>query len=201
MFLRNIRNVLLSRVMNLHGPPKAECGLYRGGSSPPEADGCLPLIFFLLILFLLSCFVNEAGTQEPPIKKITLSELRDLLGGARGKVIIMDFWATTSRASRQAMPFLGKLHEDYKDKGLVVIGVTVEGVGEEVIRPFVKMLGVKYPIFFGGDDIIEAYDIQYVPITYLLDREGKVGLKEPGFNKDTPERLRRKVEELIKIAP
>ncbi len=159
------------------------------------------LISFLLVLFLVPCFLAEARGQEPQIKKITLSELRDKVKEARGRVVIIDFWATTSPVSRHAMPFFDKLYESYKDKGLVVMGVSVEGVSEEVVGPFVKMLDVRYPIFIGSSDIVEAYDVQYIPVTYLLDRENRIVLKEIGFTKDSPDRLRRKVEELIKTVP
>lgn len=159
------------------------------------------LAFPLLVIFIEHFPLKKVEAQEPPIKKLTVSELRDTLMKARGKIVLIDFWAATSMVSRQAMPFLEKLHEDYKNKGLVVMGIMVEGVREEVVKPLVKMLGVKYPIFIGGDDVIESYDIQYVPVTYLLDREGRIAMKELGFTKETPEKLRQKVEELIKAGP
>ncbi len=154
--------------------------------------------FLFLTLLLVFGISNNEGAEKPQIKRLTLSELKEKVREAQGKVILIDFWATTSPASRHSMPFLNKLYESYGDNGLVVIGVAIEGVGEEVIRPFVEMLGVKYPVFIGGDDLVEAYDIQYIPVTYLLDRSGKIGLKELGFTKETSERIRRKVEELIK---
>ncbi|HHT9119749.1 MAG TPA: TlpA disulfide reductase family protein [Candidatus Hypogeohydataceae bacterium YC41] len=156
------------------------------------------LIFFLLAFFVIPFSLKKVEGQEPEVRKLTLSELREMIREAKGKVVLIDFWATTSPASRHAMPFFDTLYASYKDKGLVVLGITVEGVGEEVVKPFVKMMGVKYPIFIGGDDIIEAYDIQYVPVTYLLDKEGKIGLKELGFTKETPNKLKKRVEELIK---
>jgi thiol-disulfide isomerase/thioredoxin len=156
------------------------------------------LALLLLSIFIKYCPLARAEAQEANVKRLTLSELRAKVAEARGKVVLIDFWSSTSPVSRQAMPFLNSLHEGYKDSGLVVMGITVEGVGEEVIKPFVKVLGIKYPIFIGGNDLVEAYDIQYLPVTYLLDREGKVGLKEIGFTKDTPKRLKQKVEELLK---
>ena len=159
------------------------------------------LVSFLLTILIEHCSTDKVEAQEPYVRKLTLSELRDIIREARGKVVLIDFWSTTSPVSRHAMPFLDKLYESYKDKGFVVLGITVESVGEGVIKSFVKMLGIKYPLFIGGNDIVEAYDIQYIPVTFLLDREGKIGLKEIGFTKDTPEKLRRKVEELIKAGP
>lgn len=155
----------------------------------------------VILTFLVVCLLwgtAPAEEKEARVKRITLAGLRETIKDNRGKILIIDFWATYCIPCREAMPFLDGLYKAYRDKGLEVIGISVEGEGEEVIGPFVEMLNLTYPIFIGGDDIIEAYDIQYVPVTYILGKDSKVRMKEIGFDRQSPSKLKSKVEELLR---
>ena len=163
----------LSFLLSLHNPPKS-----RAAEEVCPADAKVANFDFT--------FKDING------KNVALSAYK-------GKVVLLDFWATYCLPCKDEIPFLNELYKTYRDKGLEVIGVSIEGVGEEVIRPFAEMMRISYSIFLGGDDIIEAYDIQYIPLTYILGKDGRVRMKEIGFKKEVSiPKFKRQVEELLK---
>ena len=159
----------------------------------------LSLFIPFFIALILSGPTVYAQETKLSVKKITLEGLREKILENKGKVLILDFWNTLSAPCKEEIPFLNELYQTYRNKGLEVIGVSVEGVGEEVVRPFAEMMRISYPIFLGGDDIIEAYDIQYIPLTYILGKDGRVRMKEMGFKKEVSiPKFKKQIEELLK---
>lgn len=159
----------------------------------------LSLFIPFLIALILSGPTVYAQETKLSVKKITLEGLREKILENKGKVLILDFWATYCAPCKEEIPFLNELYQTYRDKGLEVIGISIEGAGEDVIRPFAEMMRISYPIFLGGDDIIEAYDIQYIPLTYIVGKDGRVRMKEMGFKKEVSiPKFKRQIEELLK---
>lgn len=115
----------------------------------------------------------------------------------RGKVLILSFWSTLSSVSKQEIAFLNELYGAYNGKALEIVAVNVEGAEPDVIAPFVEMMQIRYPVFVGGDDIIEEYDLQFIPVTFILGRDGKVQMKEIGFGEEIKSRLTRYVDKLL----
>ena len=93
----------------------------------------------------------------------------------RGKVVILNFSATWCAPCRLEIPYLIELQKRYGDRGLAVIGVSLDEQGPDVVKEFVKQLGVNYPIVIGNEKITEAYGgIEGIPTTFVIDRQGRV---------------------------
>jgi thiol-disulfide isomerase/thioredoxin/outer membrane lipoprotein-sorting protein len=119
-------------------------------------------------------------------KPVTLSALR-------GKVVLLDFWATWCGPCKMVMPVLQKLHTKYQDKGLLVIGVnSYERNGDPV--KFMKDNNYNYKLVLKGDQVAQTYKVEGIPTLYLLDKEGKIVFSQSGIN----QQLEAKLEELIK---
>ena len=83
----------------------------------------------------------------------------------------MDFWATWCAACRLEIPDFVELQKQYGDKGLTVIGVSLDEQGPDVVKKFVKQFGVNYPIVIGNEKAAEAYGrIDVIPTTFVIDR-------------------------------
>lgn len=134
--------------------------------------------FLFVIIFFSASTISYAGDA---VKKINLAELNTLLESNKGKVMVLNLWATWCPPCRKEMPGFINLYKKYKDKGLEIIGVAFDENGPEVVPPFIKALGVNYPIYLDGGDIGHAYDLQAYPTTIIYGKDGKVVNKHLGY--------------------
>ena len=114
-------------------------------------------------------------------------QLKDLDGNPvklsdfKGKVVILNFWATWCPPCRREIPTFVSLQKQYADKGLVIIGVSLDEKGPDVVKPFVAKMGINYPVVMGDPKIAADYGgIAVVPTTFLIDRNGKVAAEHEG---------------------
>jgi len=121
---------------------------------------------------------NDYVGQTPPEIKVTgfingSSEMPKTLEGLRGRVVLLEFWATWCPPCRETIPHLKQLFEKYSSRGLQIISVSPED--PETVKPFVKENEMTYTI--GLDDnkqTVHAYGIKSIPMAYLIGRDGKV---------------------------
>jgi thiol-disulfide isomerase/thioredoxin len=108
------------------------------------------------------------------------------LSDFHGKVVILDFWATWCGPCRVEIPHFVELQKQYGDKGLTVIGVSLDEQGPEVVKKFIKRLGVNYPIVIGNQKAVEAYGgIDALPTTFVIDRQGRIVSEHIGYDDKT----------------
>ena len=107
-------------------------------------------------------------------KPVTLSSFK-------GKVIILNFWATWCPPCRMELPDFVQLYAAYKDKGLVIVGVGLDEGGAEVINKFMQKQPLNYPVLAGNKDVTKAYGgIQGIPTTFIIDKDGNIKNKIVG---------------------
>ena len=130
---------------------------------------------FLVCVCLLAQGGGWVGRRAPEIRvrKWLNTKKGYSLAKCRGKVVLLDFWATWCPPCRRAMPHLQKLWEKHKDKGLVVIGLTAES--ESRVAPFIKQAGYTFPIALEDRrKTRKAYGIRWIPHTFLIGADGKI---------------------------
>jgi thiol-disulfide isomerase/thioredoxin len=114
----------------------------------------------------------------------------------RGKVILIDFWATWCPPCRQGLPALMALHEKYGNEGLAIVGVVVGDEGPDIVKPFVKERGIGYLVVASKERTELAFGaIKALPTTFLIDRHGLVRHKHVGSTE--PSVLEGEVEALL----
>src|SRR3990167_2007910 len=134
------------------------------------------------VLFTLTLFLFLANAHAgDSITKITASELEAVLGNNKGKVVIVDLWATWCPPCRKEIPGFINLYNKYKGNGVEIIGIAFDENGVEVVPPFVKKMGINYPVYLDGGDIAQAYDLQAYPTTVIYGKDSKVANKHIGF--------------------
>lgn len=105
------------------------------------------------------------------------------LGDYKGKVILLDFWATWCAPCRIEIPGFIELFDKYEDRGLAVLGISVDDP-VEALQLFAEDLEMDYPVLIGDqrDDIKDAYGPLYgFPTTFLITRQGNICHKHTGF--------------------
>ncbi|MFH1877689.1 MAG: redoxin domain-containing protein [Candidatus Omnitrophota bacterium] len=147
-------------------------------------SACLLSILFLSF-GLLSCQQSSAVNAASMAPKFSLKDMDGKtfdLSDTKGKVVIVDFWATWCPPCRMEIPHFQSLYEEYKDKGLVVVGVALDRSGLDAVKSFVRENRVTYPVVMGNDDLADAYGgIRGIPTTFVLDREGRIVEKYVGY--------------------
>lgn len=120
------------------------------------------------------------------------------LASYRGKVVLLDFWATWCVPCREEIPHFVELQDKYRDAGLAVIGISVD---DEVapVREYYRTLRMNYPVAMGDAALAARYGgVLGVPIAFIIDREGRIQRKHAGqtdaavFERDVTELLARK---------
>ena len=134
---------------------------------------------FLVTLSLFTFSINSHAGDS--IKKITASELKAVLENNKGKVVILDLWATWCPPCRKEIPGFINLYNKYQGKGVEILGIAFDENGVEVVPPFIKKMGVNYPVYLDGGDIAQAYDLQAYPTTVIYGKDSKVANKHIGF--------------------
>ncbi len=138
---------------------------------------------FILILPLVLLIGCGGENEKPAADSATAPDfaLEDHQGNVvrlsdfRGKVTIINFWATWCGPCRQEIPGFVRLYDRYKADGLAIIGVSLDRPGWEVVRPFMKQYKINYPIVLGNQKVVLDYGgIQAIPTTFILNREGRV---------------------------
>ena len=100
----------------------------------------------------------------------------------RGKVVLLDFWATWCHGCKEEIPWFEQFDKRYKDKGLAVVGISLDGDGWKVLRPFLKnTMKIPYRIALGDDATAALFKIENMPDTFLIDRQGRIAASYRGL--------------------
>jgi cytochrome c biogenesis protein CcmG/thiol:disulfide interchange protein DsbE len=93
----------------------------------------------------------------------------------KGKVVILNFWATWCPPCRDEVPDFVRLQAKYRDQGLAIVGLSLDQGGANDVRPFVAEYDVNYTMLIANQDVAESYGgVQGIPTTFVLDREGTI---------------------------
>jgi thiol-disulfide isomerase/thioredoxin len=168
-----------------------------------------PFLKWLILLILcgtLAFFphcsknVKESGLA-PDFSLKTLEGQEVTLASLKGKVVLIDFWATWCGPCRESIPHLVDLYKSYREKGFEVVGISVDKGEAEVVRRFSKAMGIPYPILIASEEVTRNYAVTALPTTILVDRKGRIREKVIGFNSNIAKLLTARVKELTSEEP
>jgi thiol-disulfide isomerase/thioredoxin len=115
----------------------------------------------------------------------------------RGKVVVIDFWASWCAPCRQSFPWLNEMHARYRDRGLVVIGVNVDRERADADR-FLKQTPADFTIVYDPDGTLAArYQVPGMPSSYIIGRDGQQAGVHIGFRNGTREEREAELEGLL----
>jgi thiol-disulfide isomerase/thioredoxin len=130
------------------------------------------------------------GAAAPPLELPALEGGTLALDEFRGRVVMVNIWATWCPPCVKEMPSMQRVYEEYRDDGLEILAVAVDdrpgvrqadGTIDGVVSEFVERLGLTFPVVLDPTGNTERrFDTEYLPTTVLIDREGRIRAKEVG---------------------
>ncbi|HEY1111789.1 MAG TPA: redoxin domain-containing protein [Opitutaceae bacterium] len=160
----------------------------------------LPLFAAAAVLVGMTACKPPAKEDKPPVPKaigmlpkIGVApkwSLKDLEGkvvssdSLKGKVVVLDFWATWCPPCRAEIPGYVELQKQYGKDGLVIVGASADEAGPAVVKEFAAKMGINYTMLMADEAISSAFGgVEALPTTFLIDRNGqirdrKVGMEE-----------------------
>ena len=128
--------------------------------------------------------ILQPANERRPAPEFALKDTSDntvSLKDYRGKVILLDFWATWCHGCKEEMPWFSEFERQYTAKGFTVVGVSMDDDGWKVVTPFIQKAEVPYRIVLGDDATAKKYKIQNMPDAFLIDREGRIAATYVGL--------------------
>jgi len=135
------------------------------------------IILALVLCLALPCAAMAASSTVP---SLNLSGLTDLLAKNKGKVIMLNFFATWCPPCRVEIPELVGVRKKYSEKDVLIVSLSVDE-NAAAVPPFVEKMNMKYPVFVAGRDITKAYRISQIPHNAFYSKDGQLVLSEPGM--------------------
>lgn len=115
------------------------------------------------------------GRSAPDFTLSTLDTRRVRLSEYRGRVVVLNFWATWCAPCRLEMPWLAEFDRIYRDQGLAIVGVSVDDGARDKVERFVNEVKVSYTILLNEDEVSDAYGgVRFLPQTFFIGRDGRI---------------------------
>jgi peroxiredoxin len=157
--------------------------------TPPTSLRVLVLIALAGVL-LTSCSPSSpirtalSDTSRKAAPDFTLTDANGAsvkLSDYRGKVVLLNFWATWCGPCKIEIAWFIQFEKAYKERGFIILGISMDEDGWKAIKPFVSQTAINYPVMIGNDHLAELYGgIDSLPSTFLIDRQGRIAFRHLG---------------------
>jgi cytochrome c biogenesis protein CcmG/thiol:disulfide interchange protein DsbE len=144
----------------------------------------LILLAILSALWLCSCASQTASagvhpsTNRKPAPDFTLKDSNGTpvkLSDYKGKVVLLNFWATWCGPCAMEIPWFIEFEQQYKSQGFAVLGVSMDDEGWSAVKPYIAEHKLNYRVMLGNDSVSQLYGgLDALPTTFILDRDGKI---------------------------
>lgn len=147
-------------------------------------------------LLAASSLCAAAPAPDFTLRALDGSNLR--LHEQRGRVVLINFWATWCGPCRQEMPLLNQLYQKYRGSGFTLLGINVDEDGRKA-QAVANQLGLAFPVLLDADKAVsQRYELASMPSTLLIDRDGRVRYLHKGYQAGYEALYEKQIRELLK---
>ncbi len=147
------------------------------------------LVLLPLVIVLFVCAEAEKtsifGNNSSQAPDFTVKDLKGReisLSNYSGKVVFLNFWATWCGPCKAEIPDFIEAYKQYKDKGMEIIGISVDRISPKSVLKFAEKYKINYPVVMSTDKIQKDYEPgPYIPTTIIIDQEGKIRHRHIGY--------------------
>jgi peroxiredoxin len=160
---------------------------------------CLPLAALALLVAACGPGGGTTGGQAPDFSVESLAKEGSTVTKAslKGKVLLVDFWATWCGPCKQAMPEFQRIYDKYKDQGLEVMGISSEP--RTVVQRFRLDNSFTYPLYLDdGGTAHKAYEVTSIPLTIVIGKDGEVVYRAEGYGPGEGANIEQAVKDALK---
>lgn len=135
----------------------------------------------LAVLFARTA-AAQAPTPAPQFSVRTMDGKWMRMSDLRGRPLVLDFWATWCAPCKTSMPHMSAIQSRYRNRGLVVLGFSMDDADPQTVRRFADRLGLTFRVAMADDKLLDAYGpIRALPTTIFIDRRGQIVRRVVGF--------------------
>lgn len=146
--------------------------------------------------FFLAVVVHGNPAPDFTLKSNSGENLR--LAEQRGKVVMLNFWASWCGPCRKEMPLLDEMYQRYNKAGFTLYGVNVEQNTSDAEK-LLRELGTSFPILWDPESkVSKLYKVNAMPTTIMIDKEGKIRYVNRGYKPGDEDKYREQIRELIR---
>ncbi len=166
----------------------------RGSGEPPRAGWkrALDIALWVAVLGVLvwrfgpqvgaAIGIGDTDLPAPEFSVTTLDGETIRLSELEGRVVLVNFWATWCPPCRLEMPGFQDVWEDYRDRGVLILGLSVDRGDRGMVERWVRDRDITYPIAFPTGEMVRAYGgANVLPTSLLINREGRIVRRVEGF--------------------
>jgi peroxiredoxin len=135
----------------------------------------LPMLVVALAIGVPATAFAQTGQKAPDFSLKTVDNKDVTLSELKGKVVLINFWATWCGPCVREIPDFLEVYDDYKEKGFEIIGVSLDRGGWKTVTPFVEKMKMTYPVVMGNGEVVKDYgNFNAIPTSFFVDKNGIV---------------------------
>jgi peroxiredoxin len=176
----------------------------KSGTAMTRYKGAATVLFriFTIVLALaVNAYGNgglKVGQKAKDFTLKTFSGEKVNLSDHKGKVVLLDFWASWCTPCREEMPYLDILQKTYGGEGFTVLAINIDNQQKNALE-FLKRHSIKLtPLWDEKKEVVSAYDVQTMPSSVLIDQRGWIRFIQSGFQAEDFQKYKREIEKLLK---
>ena len=132
-------------------------------------------ILSVLLLAVMIAASAVAQNKAPNFKAQAADGSTIELAKLKGKVVVLNYWATWCGPCRMEIPGFNDVYRKYKGKGLEIVGISLDQQGWAVVKPYIEKAKINYPVVVADETLASAYgQIEAIPVTIIIDKKGNI---------------------------